>query len=661
MTITLRATKGSALTHPEMDENFQTLQGVADSFIFAADPDYGVVADGVTDDTTALNAAFAAADAVDGIVVLPQGTVVYNGTGWNGTYPQIIGAGATSTIVSLGASSRLIDSSVAWGTLRCERLRTSGGLGAIRNTYTGTNVAGKFFVRDCEFRTYTKAAIETNSDDNPYWTIVGNIFYGANYTTSMGIALAGWADSNYIVSNGFLGNKVHIKLGRSGHNCYLHGNDFLRYGAGTARIDVWVVPVPSSEFQVSGTGFYMSHCKFGNENIDDTDYKVLYADEGSGTNFGDRLPVYTASTGLIYGHTIKDCGVFSAADSGETAPYSFIYTTTPAVRGCKFTDITLSGSPPKYLVEYASAPAADIYNQGNIFGPVLHPQHAAVYTGFKMTNGLGVARIVDPVINSADLDEEMPLMNRGGAVTGAGFTRLMTASIQSATAAGAAAPSKTSIADAEGGTTDATRFTFTAGVGYASVTIASTPVAGVPVWIEFDIGPGTDALSHIKILVYATGDSAEQFADYIIVPAATRHIRRSFVPRSAVAMAFRILNVGSEDGTVDISRLRVYQAREPAVGNVHIRPMFLENLQSVPTVPASGMYLYPQGGHLCATGGFRPRQYTVATLPSAVTSGNGCIACVTDANATTARSTVAGGGANKVLVMSDGTNWLIVA
>ena len=52
--------------------------------------------------------------------------------------------------------------------------------------------------------------------------------------------------------------------------------------------------------------------------------------------------------------------------------------------------------------------------------------------------------------------------------------------------------------------------------------------------------------------------------------------------------------------------------------------------------------------------------YTAATLPSAATY-DGCLARVSDANATTARSTVAGGGSNKVIVMSDGTNWLIVA
>ena len=51
--------------------------------------------------------------------------------------------------------------------------------------------------------------------------------------------------------------------------------------------------------------------------------------------------------------------------------------------------------------------------------------------------------------------------------------------------------------------------------------------------------------------------------------------------------------------------------------------------------------------------------YTVATLPSAVTSSVGARAFVSDATATTFASTVAGGGANKVPVYSDGTNWRI--
>lgn len=50
---------------------------------------------------------------------------------------------------------------------------------------------------------------------------------------------------------------------------------------------------------------------------------------------------------------------------------------------------------------------------------------------------------------------------------------------------------------------------------------------------------------------------------------------------------------------------------------------------------------------------------TVSGLPSASTAGAGARAMVTDANATTFLTTVAGGGSNIVPVVSDGTNWKI--
>ena len=51
--------------------------------------------------------------------------------------------------------------------------------------------------------------------------------------------------------------------------------------------------------------------------------------------------------------------------------------------------------------------------------------------------------------------------------------------------------------------------------------------------------------------------------------------------------------------------------------------------------------------------------YTVATLPSAVTSGKGARSFVTDALAPTFGSTVAGAGAVATPVYSDGTNWKV--
>ena len=51
--------------------------------------------------------------------------------------------------------------------------------------------------------------------------------------------------------------------------------------------------------------------------------------------------------------------------------------------------------------------------------------------------------------------------------------------------------------------------------------------------------------------------------------------------------------------------------------------------------------------------------YTVATLPSAVTSGEGARSFVTDALAPVFGSTVATGGAVATPVYSDGTNWKV--
>ena len=51
--------------------------------------------------------------------------------------------------------------------------------------------------------------------------------------------------------------------------------------------------------------------------------------------------------------------------------------------------------------------------------------------------------------------------------------------------------------------------------------------------------------------------------------------------------------------------------------------------------------------------------YTVAKLPSAVTSGRGARSFVTDALAPTFGATVVTGGAVAVPVYSDGTNWKV--
>lgn len=63
---------------------------------------------------------------------------------------------------------------------------------------------------------------------------------------------------------------------------------------------------------------------------------------------------------------------------------------------------------------------------------------------------------------------------------------------------------------------------------------------------------------------------------------------------------------------------------------------------------------------LDVNGAIKSKAYTVATLPSAATSGVGTRAFVSDATATTFNSVVAGGGSNTVPVFADGTGvWRI--
>ena len=65
-------------------------------------------------------------------------------------------------------------------------------------------------------------------------------------------------------------------------------------------------------------------------------------------------------------------------------------------------------------------------------------------------------------------------------------------------------------------------------------------------------------------------------------------------------------------------------------------------------------------GQLSTSGVIPPTiNYTVATLPSAATSGAGARTFVTNALAPTFGSTVAGGGAVFIPVYSDGTNWKV--
>lgn len=355
--------------------------------------DFGATGDGVADDTAAIDAAntYAEANSLP-LYFPPDYTFTYDGDGLTGSHMVLTGAGMSESIIVIGDGKYLIDDDTEWGSLLVRNLRTVGGAGVIRNRRTDTMVQLAYTIRDCYFRDYTAAAISTNSSDCPYWTIENNIFWGANSTACVGVALKGLSDNTWICNNKFKTNKVHIKLSEGGNNVHIIGNELLRYDSGTARVDIHVVP--DVDGTNAGTGLFITGNKHGNENRDASDFNIVYADELSGTYFGDKLPdMSSASTGYIRGHRIE--GAFY--DTGGTPVSPVIKSMTSNVFGCQIGPIAIGGTPPTYILEFAGTPSAltDSDVTWNTIGPVTC-DGADDLTGFAVASSFNTVRVFDP-------------------------------------------------------------------------------------------------------------------------------------------------------------------------------------------------------------------------------------------------------------------------
>jgi len=306
--------------------------------------------------------AFAAAVATGRPVYVPAGAYWFNGDPLTGENLSITGAGNQLTTIGIGAGKWFVDDDQAWDTFRLSGIRFNAGAGIVRNTHSSGNVTGQHVVSDCAFIGYTGCAVSTDSTDWPYWKIERNIFQGS--ATSIGVALSGLTDGTSIVDNAFTTNRVHVKLRAGGNNAYLDRNDFLRFlpYVDTPRIDVWVVPNPS--WANAGPGLVISRGKFGNENLNANDLRIVYADEGSGAYNGARMPVLdTASTGYITGHSVRDVLASGIGDTGVAIP--LVFSTTPNVVGCQFGPYTLAGATGYPVIRYldgslGAAPASNV-------------------------------------------------------------------------------------------------------------------------------------------------------------------------------------------------------------------------------------------------------------------------------------------------------------
>ena len=350
--------------------------------------DYGAAGDGTTSDANAIDNALSAALsktsyffndsnhqidaswAMNGpAVYFPSGDYVYDGSGYSA---DVDNEARVLTLYGDGMmQTRLVlDPGVVFLTfpkliyIRVVGMQIYGGSGFLNVTDTSQTGVQRYYIHDFAHQNFTGCSIGNNATDMAWWSITHSRFKNeddAAYAGSIAVALSGLNDHAEVNSVSFdLHRGTSLKLGRGGNNCFVVNCWF----PGAAR-DIWIEPHTSTVN--AGQGCKVFGNKFGNEHVGAGDYRIIVADEGSGTNFLDKQPATTESTGYWYGALLTH-NLFAGASGIDQA---LIYSTTKNIGRMVWEHNPLYPTYAPYFVQFhgdISALPANLGNYMNLTG-----------------------------------------------------------------------------------------------------------------------------------------------------------------------------------------------------------------------------------------------------------------------------------------------------
>lgn len=479
---------------------------------------------------------------------------------------DIEGDGPENTRIRIGAGQDLLTVTSTIYQFGLKGISFSGGLGTLKHTSTGINVQGILEIENNNFHDYTECALGSLSSDLPYVKIRNNQFYGAAALTSKGLALAGINDKSEISGNSFLRNRYHVKFGKGGINVNLDRNDFVRFtnGGGSPQlVDLWLVPNTSSNS--SGQGFLANGNKFGNENINASDLRVLIADEAAGTDFITKNHATTPSVGFITGAIFRDNNMVGAG----TPTYGYVYSYIPAdnFRGCTFDDIYTGSMHPNIVQFDAGVTAtAERFGESNVIriGRGEEVFENSPRRNYSNVPSLGV--IDDPFGVYAGFDTYRSQYPGG---FDPGFTDLWTTGSSGARLLTQSSTTRTNIADSIGGA-DAAEYTFSNASGVAFGYLAATTIHR-QAWVEIELKKSvTNPMARLLIDVRYDSDTNIPFRRIVNLSTNWQRIRWPWTPRTASAVQhveFRVAQAADYSAGVtdrfQVGKIRVYHATEP--------------------------------------------------------------------------------------------------
>ena len=541
--------------------------------------DFGATGDGVTDDTNAINAAATAVGSQT--LFFPVGNYIYNGTGITiGANTTIIGEGEGDTIITLGSTSYFVNSSVNINTFNVSSLTFTGGYGAFKFTATNVNVGQQKLFEKCNFLQYTVCAVEENFQDCPYWHFRDCQFYGANSTSTIGIALSTGADNSIIDGCSFLLNRIHIKSRNALITSSIINSSFVQFNAGdgTPRACVWMVPY-STQIN-SGDGCNINGCSFGNEFQQSTDYKIIYADEDSvGTSNGNKFPLLsTASTGYVECHTYFSNKVAGAGATG----IPFIYSTTDNVNNIIVDNIQIAGTYPSYWIQFLNATTTYDYTQHNFYVGRIGSLIGVTSASIPISNNTLQKMVFDP--NAQFEGDSTNIMNYPGVgVDRSGYSQILTTRIGSFSLNGGA--TKTSNVTAADGSTEAALFNLPTNSNISAYVASAGAISvGTPTWIQCDLKQGASTpATVVKLLILPDSGGTIMWQRYINVPAGWQTFKFPVFFRNAASnLSISFQPVSGQN--VQIGRVRCYNSRNPvSIGVANLEQL---NLSSLPTSSA---------------------------------------------------------------------------
>lgn len=504
-----------------------------------------------------------------GAAYFPSGDYkIDTGVSQTNTNLTLVSEGRENVRIKLGSGQLFLNSTSSVYSLSADNFcTTSGGKGFWNHTSTSTNDHGLVSVSFNNFYDYTGVALGSLSTDFPYITLKNNILHGAVGLTSKGIVLCGDNAGSEISGNKFERNLYDLQC-QMGQRMIIANNDFTRFtngGGSPSLVSMWFVPAASAVG--AGNGIMVSDNNFGSENNNVADYKIIYADLGTGTNAFDKVHSTSVSTGYVIGITYRD----NNFDAISNMTNGVIYSYTPRVRYHIF-DSRLGGNYFPYIFHF-DAGVTQVDSQENATNIVYIKTAYALgqQSPTQVSNFPGIAQVVDPFGLAYDENFKHTYMNGSDE----GYVQILTSDLVSSFTLFNATVVATT--DSKGGS-NATTVTFTGSNGFTAVNIDMTKcVVGQKAFICFDVQTAAaNSLGTVNFqLVDNSGNAAAQ--RFIKLTAGVTNVRMEWTPvQTSTQLKFRFQPVGWTTSTAIAFRVglpQVYHARQV----INRATRFLEN------------------------------------------------------------------------------------